>query len=135
MAGLVVWLWLIAEEPFALLLLLPLAYLGYKLFIRKRAVVSQISRELLLLDFPGEALTQKTLYQIAEIYSRRYNIPSLVDTIYHWDRILRTAVLVLSVILTIIYPVKFWQYLLAVLVSFFLLSGMIQRTALYRRLA
>ncbi len=72
------------------------ALAGLFLFFRtltvKKTHIADISLYFIERDFPPETLAKTTLYQIGEIYSERHEIPSLVDTMYHLDRIYRFTI-------------------------------------------
>jgi len=57
----------------------------------QKSHIADISLYFVERDFPPETLAKTTLYQMGEIYSERYEIPSLVDTIYHLDKIYRVT--------------------------------------------
>jgi hypothetical protein len=65
---------------------------------RQKHIIIYLSRRLLLNTFPGDSITCKTLYQVAESYSRIYQIPSMVDVVYQWDCVLRQAAAVAVII-------------------------------------
>jgi len=45
-------------------------------------------------DFPDTDMARTTLYQIGEIYSRKYRVPSLVDALYAFDSAAIAAILI-----------------------------------------
>ncbi len=57
----------------------------------KKKQIADVSLYFIEQDFPPDVLAKTTLYQIGEVYGEAYKIPSLVDTIYHLDRIYRVA--------------------------------------------
>ena len=83
-----------------------------KIHLKKKDCVVKISTLLLKHDFDMAELCQKTLYQLGEIYSRKYNIPSLVDTIYALDNVSRKAIIFAFIFTAFIYPLKVWQIFL-----------------------
>ena len=56
--------------------------------------IEKISSKLIEKDFPHPLLNQKTIFQIGEFYSRRYQVPSLVDNITSMDNAGRLLVFV-----------------------------------------
>lgn len=112
-----------------------LAYFLIRLSLRKKEMTAHLSRRLLSLDYPGDSLSSKTLYQIAEIYSRANAIPSLVDTIYHWDRILRWMIAALTLVLfSEIYNLGIRKVVLAAVLTWILTNAIIRWDAVYKRL-
>ncbi len=103
-----------------------------KLNQAKKGCVVEISRRLLLEDFAESVLCQKTLYQIAEEYSRRLEIPSLVDSIYFRDRFLRRSILVGLVGGVLIFTFSPLQALLIVGGSFFIVCVFLNSHLFYR---
>lgn len=101
---------------------------------KRKTCIAQISQELLKDDFPGDILATKSLYQIAEIYGRAYGIPSLVDTLYGWDRIIRVGVLAAYFICTLIFPVRLWGYCVFIFLTIFVLNFLVQLKIIYKRL-
>lgn len=71
--------------------------------------VKEISTQLLVHDFEPAELRQKTLYQISEIYSRKYNIPSFVDAVYFADAITRKSILLAVICLPFVIQMSLWQ--------------------------
>lgn len=64
-------------------------YFIFKLRSKKKACVTRISIHFIREDFEPEVLKRTTLYQMSELYSQKYGILSLVDAIYHSDKIYR----------------------------------------------
>lgn len=79
-------------------------YPFWKLYQEKTACVKNISHHILSEDFEPEELFQKTLYQVCEIYSRKLDIPSLVDAIYAIDKTSRKTILFIIVFVCFVYP-------------------------------
>lgn len=96
--------------------------------------VKEISVFLMKNDFKDEELCQKTLYQIAEIYSRKYDIPSLVDTIFALDNISRKTLIFVFVFTAWIYPLKLWQIFAATIASYFIIQIIIKTSFVYKHL-
>lgn len=123
-----------SKKYFYLLPLLPLIYSTLKILSQKKILRGQISRQLLVLDFPGDSLPSKSLYQIAETYSRIYQIPSLVDTIYHWDRIFPMALVICYFGINAIWPLQLWQQFLAIAVTMLFIPAIIKLNIVYKKL-
>jgi len=123
------------KNYFAAIPVIILLYPCIKLHLRKKECVSQISRHVLSDDYDAAALAKTTLYQICEQYSRRYNIPSLVDAIYHSDNILRHTVFTAFVLIVLILPINTTlQRLLALLFSYQIVIIISNASIIYRRL-
>ncbi len=71
---------------------------------RQKRKTKEIVRYLLSRDFKESELSQKTLFQICEIYSQKYHIPSLVDTIYSLDTISRLTIIGALILIRFIFP-------------------------------
>lgn len=112
----------LTRHPLLLWGVIPFASLALWFNRQKKENLYSLSRALLLLDDQPEDLSAKTLYQIAEIYSRTYQIPSLVDLITSWDRVLRAAILIVFVFCNLIYPVEFLIYASTLLMMFLLIQ-------------
>ncbi len=65
---------------------------------------ASLSLELVKKDFSDQQLSQTTLYVLSESYSKKYNIPSLVDVLTVGDENLRTLIIGLVFGLMVIYP-------------------------------
>ena len=113
-----------------LLLIYPLTALHN----RKKNIIVHISQYLLSQDFDSSTIAQKTLYQISEFYAKRYNIPSLIDIISHYDRIVRNTILLSILIAGIIYPFNWGQIILTAAASCFLIYGLIGTQTIYKKL-
>ena len=87
---------------------LPLVVL-VNLFRKNRRCVAAISEEFLLKNIPQDELSQQTLFQICEYFSKKYNTPSLVDIITFQDFTGRKVLLGAILFLPFIYPFKPWQ--------------------------
>ncbi|MCK5014923.1 MAG: hypothetical protein KAS66_14015 [Candidatus Omnitrophica bacterium] len=66
---------------------------------KNKKIIILLSRKLLTKTYPGNTISSKTLYQVAEIYSRIYGIPSMIDVIYHWDHILQKTMMAYALII------------------------------------
>jgi|GEM_PF-1633841 len=101
---------------------------------RKVNAIAEISRVLITQDFPEERLAVTTLYQIGEIYSTQFGIPSLVDTIYHLDRIIRIVLLCVFIATWYIIPLSFKDQILLTILSFFLGLSLLKWGFIYKNL-
>ncbi len=106
----------------------------YKIHKDKKKIVIEISSTLLQKDYEKNELSQKTLYQLCEIYSRKYNIPSLVDTIYALDNISRKAIIFTFIFTAFIYPLKVWQIFLSIFIAFLLIQAVLKTSFIYKNL-
>ena len=61
----------------------------FKTLDAKKKKIADVILYFIEQDFPPDILAKTTLYQLGEVYSETYRIPSLVDTIYHLDKIYR----------------------------------------------
>ncbi len=112
-----------------LLVLMAHSYLSNK----KKALVVQLSAVWLRTEFPPETFDQKTLYQITEILSRKYDTVSLVDTLYFSDSILRILYIGLFVFLLIPYPVlNFFLFAAWVVTGIFLIRYILNNRRIYQ---
>ncbi|OGX08499.1 MAG: hypothetical protein A2Z88_11160 [Omnitrophica WOR_2 bacterium GWA2_47_8] len=112
-----------------------LAILYVRILNKKRELVAQIASEIIKKDFDAAAIGQKTLFQIAEDYSTRLKIPSLVDTIYRLDQIYRNTVIVILLTVLLIYPMRLgWEALALSCVIYFGVANVINLGFLYRHL-
>jgi len=90
----------------------------------KKSII-KVCDSLISRDFNQQSFAQKTLYQIGEIYSRKYNIISLVDAVTSTEALTRKAVLYMFVFATFIYPLNFWQTCGSVLVVYYIFYGIV----------
>lgn len=103
-------------------------------YLKKRCVVP-LSLGLIKKDFPAEILSQKTLYQIGEFYSKKYDCPSLVDTIYFVDDISRKVIVAAVVFTVFIYPhFSLGQIFFIPFIFYALAQGILRFNFVYRRL-
>jgi len=111
------WILLAAGMIFLLGLLHPLKSLTKNL--------RQISKTLLLEDFGEELLTQHTLYQVGEIYHRRYAVISLVEMISRSDRLL-VYLIVAPIIFCLLLPtVSMGKFILTLLFVYAIFESLI----------
>jgi hypothetical protein len=108
------------KHPFFLLFNIALIIPLYVLHRNKKRLVVQLAEALLKNDFSQTDLNQKTLYQIAEILSRNYKIPSLVDVIYNADQFIRKSVIFMFVLSSFILFLKLWQLYLIIAATYFI---------------
>ena len=102
------------KQPWALLGEgLPLLIL-VNLFRKNRRCVAAISEQFLLKNIQPDELNQQTLFQTCEYFSKKYNIPSLVDIITFQDSIGRKVLLGALLFLPFNYPFNSWQILIAI---------------------
>ncbi len=85
---------------------IPCLVMVIALYLLKRKCIIELSSALLKKDFEAKGLSGKTLYQMSEIYSREYHTLSLVDAIYHWERLSRKAVMFAFILTSFIYPLQ-----------------------------
>lgn len=91
------------------LVLSALMAMGGVICLRKaRQVLAALAAALVEQDLPGFP-PGMTLYQMGEIYSRKYDIPSLVDTIWLWDHWLRNVFLLIYFSTFGVYFLPFWK--------------------------
>ena len=90
--------------PVAVLLCFWLGLSSY-LTTKKKEVMLHLSLCWLRMEFSPDDFEQKTLFQIAEIISKKYQIASLVDTVYFSDTALRILYTGWFVFLLIPYPI------------------------------
>lgn len=101
--------------------------------VRKREYIVKICTLLVNRDFDKLLLAQKTLYQVGELYSRKYNIVSLVHAITSVDVVTRKAVFYTIIFATFIYPLNFWQIGASVLAAYYIFHGLASSAFVYKR--
>jgi len=111
---------------------LPVFTYHFLLHLQKKRLTAQIATKLILNDFPGESYQEKTLYQICEYFSRKENIPSLVDSIFHIDRSVGAVVITTFCLFVIIFPSNELQYIVACLIAYCLSFYTMNRFLFYR---
>ena len=72
---------------------------------KKKAIVVELGMRWLSLEFTPEDFERKTLYQLAEIISRKYGVASMVDTVYFNDTVFRILYTGWFVFLLVPYPI------------------------------
>ncbi|HSA30965.1 MAG TPA: hypothetical protein P5160_04095 [Candidatus Omnitrophota bacterium] len=103
--------------------------------IKNKAVLS-LSEILIRRDYaPVKILSKISLYHLAEEYSQKYGIASLVDKIYCFDRVKRYAIFIFFVLSFVIWVGAFsWKIVLALVCYYELIKAALMTTAVYRRL-
>ena len=100
----------------------------------KKRKIADISLYFVEQDFNPETLAQTTLYQIGEIYSERYRIPSLVDAMYHLDKIYRFTLVFSFFLVAYITSINiFILRQVAFVALFFGVALVVNSTLFYRR--
>ncbi len=102
----------------------------------KAAAVVAVSERLIRRDYvPVDILSNITLFQLSEQYSKKYKVASLVDKIYCFDRVKRYSVLVFLVVVMAIWTVAFsWKAALVMLCYYELIKAALMTAVVYRRL-
>jgi len=99
---------------------------------KQRRLVTQMAEHLLNNDYQEGELDVKTLYQIGEEYSLRYDIPSIVDVIYHLDKILRNVLFVTFVLAGCVLMLKAGQIAIILLLSYQIAYAILNINTLYK---
>jgi len=94
------WFWIVGA--------IVLGLAGFKLLQAKRQEVAHIGVAVIARDFPTDTLAKLTLYQLCEIYSIKFDVLSLVDAIYHLDKIFRFTLLFSFLLVAYITNIKLW---------------------------
>ena len=106
-----------------------------KLYQRRKRSIEQISARIILEDFKDSMLQNMTLYQITERYSQDYNIPSLVDVIYHSDKILRYTFFSILIFMGFILPrYSDMQFNITAILFYHIINAILKTNIIYRRL-
>ncbi|MFA5260935.1 MAG: hypothetical protein WC450_06900 [Candidatus Omnitrophota bacterium] len=109
-------------------------FLFFRTLAAKKKQIADISLYFIEHDFPPEALAKTTLYQIGEVYSETYKIPSLVDTLYRLDKIYRVALVFSFFWVAYITHITFFIVRqVAFIVLFFGVAFIVNRPFFYRR--
>ncbi len=85
-----------------------------KLNYKSRLVTAELASKVIKNDFSLDELNNKSLYQISEIYSKKYKIPSLVDSIYLLDNTKRKTMLITVFCSIFMFSFKIWQIILTI---------------------
>jgi len=122
----------------------PLIWLSFVFFLvhwrlnsLKTEIVKQIGIVMLTNDYPEKEICKKTLYQISEHYSRKYNIPSLVDVIFSYDVIARKSVYFLVLFSLFVLVFQSWQVMWAgvtITVGYFAIMSLVNLSVIYKNL-
>ena len=83
--------------------------LYFFLLTKKKSCVARIGTYFIGQDFPPEVLAKTTLYQIGEFYHDKCKILSLVDAIYHLDKVYRFSLLFSFLLVAYIVDIKIWS--------------------------
>ncbi len=95
---------------FLLLISLAVACLcGFKVLAVKKRYVADLSLHVIERDFPADKLAKTTLYQIGEIFGEKYQVLSLVDAIYHLDKIYRFTLIFSFFLVAYIVNIGNWK--------------------------
>jgi len=122
------------KQPLILLTgALPLGVL-INLFRKNRKCVASISKQFLINNIQPDELNRQTLYHTCEYFSRKYNIPSLVDIITFQDFIGRKALLGILLLLPFVYSFNVWQIWTASFIVFYAIIAIINTSFVLRRL-
>lgn len=97
--------------------------------------VALISKHIILRDFSPEKLSLITLYQICEIYSRRYRINSLVDTIYYTDKWGRAILLITILVIWFAIPILFAYQVILAFLTYHLVLFFLKSIFIYKNLS
>jgi hypothetical protein len=100
----------------------------------KATIVAQISLPLIEQDYPPAQLTVTSLYQISESYAHRYQIPSLVDTIFHLDRTARWAIFTVLVTTCVILPLPLHKQLIYAVIAQLVVVHFLRSDFIYKNL-
>ena len=121
----------VSRQPWGFLLgMIPLAMLAY-LSKKSRQRVAAISEEFLL---KNADLGQQTLFELCEGLSKKFNIPSLVDTITHQDFIVRKSLLYTIVFISIISSHDAWTMWNVLFAIYFLVLAAFNTSIILQKL-
>jgi hypothetical protein len=111
-------------------------FLGAQSNRRKKHAIALISRRLLETDFSSQQLEHLSLYQIGEVYSERFHIPSLVDVLFHQDQWGRWTMLAAFGLICIInpFPLSTTGSILSIFVIYRTIQWILEIQHIYRRL-
>jgi hypothetical protein len=113
---------------------LPIFIVLQKLYSANRSCVAKISVSLITQDISPAQIASQTLFQICENYSRKLNIPSLVDAITHQDEIARKILIYTQIFCCYIYPLDFCYIWITLACSFFVTLAAINTSFIYNKL-
>ncbi|MFC1703544.1 hypothetical protein ACFL1E_01995 [Candidatus Omnitrophota bacterium] len=101
-------------------------------YLRKKTVV-EISTQLITCDYKKQELSQKTLYQLGEIYSRKYDTLSLVDGIQALDNISRITIVAAFIIACFVFSSSILKVYLFAISAYFIVYIVINMPFMYKR--
>lgn len=87
--------------------------------------ITEIAKEMVTADFEQNDFKNKTLYQIGNFYGKKYNIPSIVDSIYNSEQILHSVLFILT-ILIIIFPGNITALIIFTIMLFYISSRVLR---------
>ncbi len=116
------------------LAVLPLFLILQRIYAANRYCVAKISVLLLRRDFEPSQLASQTIFQICEHYSRKLDIPSLVDIITRQDGIARKTLIYANVFACFIYPLDFWHIWAVIIFSFYLVLAATHTSFIFNKL-
>jgi len=113
-----------------------LSLVGMCVFLqgRKKKLLIAICLEVIQRDFEHSGMAQKSLYQIGELYGARYKICPLLTAMQSVDTVTRKALLYAFLFSTFIFPLNFWYTCGVLIGSYYIFYGLMQTTAVYRRI-
>jgi hypothetical protein len=100
----------------------------------KQKNILEICKTLIQRDFDTLHFENKSLYQISEEYGKTYRVASLVDTISLTDRWMRWGLLSIIVTASFIFPLKFWEIIIASLTGILIFCFILHSSIAYTRL-
>ncbi len=104
----------------------------YVVYYQKKQRVSQLGLLLIQKNFSEQELASSTLYQLAEKLSGQYNTVSLVDAIYHLERMYKVAFLFSFLIFGYILYIDAWiERVLAFLLFYFFIVLIVNTSFFY----
>jgi hypothetical protein len=133
LAGVTITVFLTKENLF-FVLGIPVLYGIYRCSSMRRKQVAAISCALLEEDRENIQFESKTLFQICEIYGKKLDIPTLVDTITGRDAIMRRTFIFACVTTCFIYPFGFWDNWVIIIGSYFLIQTFVNTPLVFDRL-
>jgi len=89
--------------------MIPLLFFRYKIHTGKKHSIIEISSHLLSADFDQEKLAHLSLYQIGETYSRQHGIPSIIDVLYYFERMIFTVCITAFIFVFPIFHLAIWE--------------------------
>ena len=105
----------------------------YKLHFMEINCITQIAEQIVSTDFDQHDLKNKTLYQIGNLYNKKYGVPSLVNSIYNAERILFISLSLLTLFIIIFHNDIITSIIIA-LILFCAISQTLKSNLLYKHL-